>query len=94
MVDVTRDQYPARICQALKTRGDVYTVPFQVVVFHHDIAGVNSYPEVYPAVFGEAFILPFYFPLDRQRSSDCLDGTRELGHQSVTCCIENPAAVR
>src|SRR5258706_7025096 len=68
-----RDADTSRLSNALKPRGDVDTVPENVIAFNQDVPEIDADPEQHPAINGHPFVPLVHHRLHGHGTLDRID---------------------
>ena len=92
IADRPRNAEPARLAQALQTRGDVDAVAENISLLDDDIADVDADSENEPLVLGHVLSAPGSSLLHRDRAGHGVDRARELDQYPVARGFDDASA--
>src|SRR5258705_12371943 len=88
-----RDADTSRLSNALKPRGDVDTVPENVIALDQDVTEIDPDPEQHTPVLRDAFISLSHHSLHGHRALDRIDHRRKLEQHAVPRGLDETAPV-
>src|ERR1700739_3276833 len=91
LVDAARDEDLARVCDALKARGDIHAITVDVVLLDDDIAQIDADPIFDPLLLRERRIAPKHVLLDHDSAAHGLHGTVEYCKEPVAGRLDEAA---
>ncbi|HXG81480.1 MAG TPA: hypothetical protein VNJ05_06740 [Sphingomicrobium sp.] len=77
-------------CDPFKPRGDVHSIPEDVVIIDNHVAQIDSNPEFDAAVIGNPDIAGAHFPLNFGRAFDRIHNAGEFDEHPIAGQFDNP----
>src|SRR5258706_702275 len=88
-----RDADTSRLSNALKPRGDVDTVPEDVVALYQDVTEIDANPEQHSAINGHPFVPLVHHRLHGYCAFDRVNDRGKLKPNAVTCGLHKSTPV-